>query len=82
MKYRVALKPGAVKDLRNIPKKEASKIVAGLELLEDDKKGKVKRLTNFTPEFRLRIGNYRALFEVEEDRIIVYRIRHRKDIYR
>ena len=29
--------------------------------------GNVKRLTNFTPEYRLRVGNYRILFEIEKD---------------
>lgn len=59
-----------------------SKVVARLEALEDDRKGPVKRLTNFTPEYRLRIGHDRALFEVEGTRIIVYRIQQRKDVYR
>ena len=45
--------------------------------------GDVKRLTNFTPEYRLRIGNYRVLFELTDDfRIIVYRIVHRREAYR
>jgi mRNA interferase RelE/StbE len=42
----------------------------------------VKRLTNFTPEYRLRIGDYRVLFEIEEETIIIYRIRHRREAYR
>ncbi|HSB07340.1 MAG TPA: type II toxin-antitoxin system RelE/ParE family toxin [Thermodesulfobacteriota bacterium] len=33
-------------------------------------------------EYRLRFGNWRILFEVEGDRIIIYRIMHRKDVYR
>ncbi len=82
MKYLVHLKPRAVKDLKNLPKEEALKILDRLELLEDNMKGDVKRLTNVTPEFRMRSGKYRILFEVEENRIIVYRIEHRKDIYR
>jgi len=82
MNYHVELKPTAIKDLENIPKKEVSRIIARLESLEDDMKGNVKRLTNFTPEYRMRTGNYRLLFEVEGNRIIVYRIKHRKDIYR
>ncbi len=82
MNYHVELKPAAIKDLKNIPQKEVSRIIAGLESLEDDMKGNVKRLTNVTPEYRMRSGTYRALFEVEGDRIIVYRIKHRKDIYR
>ena len=82
MKYFVELKPRAIKALTHLPKEEAARIVAQLELLEDNLKGDVKRLTKVTPEYRMRSGNYRALFEVEGDRIIVYRIEHRKDIYR
>lgn len=82
MKYHVELKPTAIKDLKNIPEKEVARIIAQIESLEDDLKGDVKKLTNFTPEYRMRAGNYRALFEVNGDRIIVYRIKHRKDIYR
>jgi len=82
MKYQVELKPTAVKDLKSIPPNDVSKVIARLESLTDDMKGHVKKLTNFTPEYRMRAGNYRALFEVEGDRIIVYRIKHRKDVYR
>ena len=82
MKYQVELKPTAVKDLKSIPPNDVSKVMARLESLTDDMKGHVKKLTNFTPEYRMRAGNYRALVEVEGDRIIVYRIKHRKDVYR
>ena len=82
MKYQVELKPMAVKDLKSIAPNEASKVITRLEALQDDMKGDVKRLTNFFPEYRMRAGNYRALFEVEDNRIIVYRIKHRKDVYR
>ncbi len=44
--------------------------------------GDVKHLTNFTPEYRLRVGNYRILFEIEGNYIKVYRIKHRKNIYK
>jgi len=44
--------------------------------------GDVKRLTNFTPEYRLRVGDYRVLFEIEDGTIIVYRVRHRREAYR
>jgi mRNA interferase RelE/StbE len=82
MKYQVELKPTAVKDLKSLHPKDVSKVIARLEALTDDMKGHVKKLTNFTPEYRMRAGNYRALFEVEGDRIIVYRIKHRKEVYR
>lgn len=67
MNYHVELKPTAIKYFKNIPKKEVSRIIAQLESLEDAMKGNVKRLTNFTPEYRMRVGNYRAWFEVESN---------------
>ncbi|NQU39824.1 MAG: type II toxin-antitoxin system RelE/ParE family toxin [Lentisphaerae bacterium] len=83
MKYTVGLKPRASKDLRRIQKQDASRIADALELLGDNLSGDVKRLTNFTPEYRLRVGQYRVLFEVEnENEIVVYRIVHRREAYR
>ena len=51
-------------------------------MLQHGLTGDIKRLTNFTPEYRLRVGDYRILFEVDEDSVIVYRILHRRDAYR
>ena len=83
MRYDVELKPRAMKDLRRIAKPDAVQIAAALDELKNDLHGDVKRLTNFTPEYRLRIGDYRALFEIEQpNRIVVYRVRHRRDVYR
>ena len=83
MNYTVGLKPRASKDLRRIQKQNASRIADALERLADDLSGDVKRLTNFTPEYRLRVGQYRVLFEVEnENEIVVYRIVHRREAYR
>jgi len=83
MNYRVELKPKAVKDLNRLQQKQKRQILEGLEKLADDMLGDTKKLTNFTPEYRLRIGRYRVLFEIEqENRIVVYRIMHRKDVYR
>lgn len=56
-------------------------IAERLKLLENGLAGDVKRLTDFTPEYRLRVGGYRAVFEVENDTVIVYRILHPRDAY-
>ena len=34
------------------------------------------------PEYRLRVGDYTVLFEVEKETIVIYRIRHRREVYR
>ena len=37
----------------------------------------MKRLTAFNPEYRLRVGDYRVLFDIEQtSRVVVYRVRH------
>ncbi len=50
--------------------------------MSDDLKGDVKRLTNFTPEYRLRVGDFGVLFEIEGETIVIYRVRHRREAYR
>lgn len=79
MKYTSELKPKAIKDLKSIPLKERKRIVERIERMEDDLQGDVKKLTNHTPEYRMRSGNYRVLFEIEEGKIVVYRGLHRKE---
>lgn len=80
--YRIEVKPKAIKDLKNISKSEARKIIDGVLNLEKRLKGDIKRLTKFTPEYRMRVGNYRVLFEVADKKIVIYRIKHRKEVYR
>jgi mRNA interferase RelE/StbE len=82
MKYEIRFKPRALKDGEKIPKQELARIFEKIQNLENDLSGDVKHLTNFYPEYRLRVGNYRVLFEIEESAVVIYRIRHRRDIYR
>ena len=81
MVYRIEFKPRAVKDLRAIDSGEARRIIEKIKVLENDLAGDVKRLTNFTPEYRLRVGSYRVLFEVEGAKVVIYRVRHRRNAY-
>lgn len=82
MNYRIELKPKAEKDLRSMPSQDRQRLIERLRWLEDNLKGDVKRLTNHSPEYRMRSGDWRALFEVADDRVIVYRILRRGEAYR
>ncbi|MDQ7816766.1 MAG: type II toxin-antitoxin system RelE/ParE family toxin [Melioribacteraceae bacterium] len=82
MKNRIEFKSTAIKDLERIESKYALNIMKKIKLMEEGLVGDVKRLTNFTPEYRLRIGKFRVLFEFSADKIIIYRIKHRKELYR
>lgn len=81
-KYTVEFKPRAIKDGRKIPPSQLERIFEAIERLSTGLKGDVKRLTNYTQEYRLRIGDYRVLFEIEQDSVVIYRIRHRKEAYK
>jgi mRNA interferase RelE/StbE len=81
MTYEIMFKPRAIKDLQSIPNSLAQRIVEKIESLRTDLAGDVKRLTDFTPEYRLRVGDYRILFEIESDKVIIYRVKHRSDAY-
>jgi mRNA interferase RelE/StbE len=81
MRYDFEFKPRAVKELERLPVIQQRRIIARIEQLADGLKGDVKRLTNFTPEYRLRVGDYRVLFEIERGKINVYRVCHRREAY-
>ena len=55
MHYIAELKPKAVKDLKSIQLKDRKKIVERIDLMEDNLSGDVKKLTNCTPEYRMRV---------------------------
>jgi mRNA interferase RelE/StbE len=82
MPREIEIRSRAEKDLRRVPKRDGKRIAEAIMTLSSGLHGDVKRLTNFTPEYRLRIGDWRVLFEVEDDRIVIYRILHRREAYR
>ena len=82
MRYEIEIRKRAEKELSLCQKGAAQKIADAIFALESGLTGKIKKLTNHTPEYRLRVGDWRVLFEVENDRIIIYRICHRREAYR
>lgn len=42
----------------------------------------LERLTNFEPAYRLRVGDYRVLFDVIDETIMIGRVLHRRESYR
>ncbi|MDY3204229.1 type II toxin-antitoxin system RelE family toxin [Arcobacter sp.] len=78
----IDIQDSAYKDLKKIDKSDTIKILQTIKKLEDYPNiTNVKKLTNHYPPFRLRIGDYRVLFDIEEDKIIVSNIKHRKKAY-
>lgn len=82
MRYNVVLTDEVKAALRVLPSELRREIGHKLFLLEDDLRGNVKKLKGSRNEYRLRIGDYRALFELERRTVTVYAVGLRKDIYR
>lgn len=82
MECEVEFKPKAITDLDSLQPDMARRIVEKVAGLRNDLQGDVKRLPNFTPEYRLRVGDHRVLFEVEGGQVVVCRVRHRRELYR
>lgn len=81
MNYEVEFRPRAVKDFDALPLDVGRRILAKIERMRIGLAGDVKRLTNHSPEYRLRVGDYRVLFTIAEGRILIYRVLHRREAY-
>ncbi|MCK5719403.1 MAG: type II toxin-antitoxin system RelE/ParE family toxin [Thiomargarita sp.] len=84
VKYKIEVKKSAEKELRKLPQKNLIKILEKITSLSSDPHpiGSIK-LTN-QERYRIRIGNYRVLYTIEDDILTIYiiKIGHRKEIYR
>lgn len=81
MKYKIEFKPRATKDLWAINRDDAERILVKVRAMENNLAGNVKHLTDFEPQYRLRVGDYRILFDIENDSVIVYHIKHRREAH-
>ncbi len=79
----INIRRSAIKDFKKINYKNREKIHLKIaELKNFPNISNLKKLTNFEPAYRRRIGDYRILFDVLEDTIEIGRILHRKDSYK
>ena len=73
------------KDLRRIPREAVSRIVAAVaKLAEEPLPHGSEKLTGSEHTYRIRVGDYRVVYELLRSAKIVeiQRVRHRKDVYR
>lgn len=83
--YRIEVSRSAAKDLRKIDRQWIPKILTAIESLESDPRpAGCKKLAGSDHTYRIRIGDFRVIYDVHDDTLIilVVRIRHRRDVYR
>ena len=83
-KYKIVFKQTVAKDLRPIPNKDVQRILAKINQLADDPRPTGSEKLTGEEKYRIRQGNYRILYTIEEEiiTITIVKIGHRRDVYR
>ena len=82
--YRVIVKESVSRDLKKIPRKDARRIVSAIRTLAENPRPPQSKKLSGQGRYRLRQGNYRILYCIEDDRLIVcvVRVGDRRDVCR
>jgi len=83
-RYDILIRPSVRKDVRNIPKADLQRIMERILKLQDDPRPPGCVRLSGLEYYRIRQGDYRIVYEIEDARLIVIivRVGNRKDVYR
>jgi len=84
MSYQIVIPKPAQKQLDNITKIERDRLILTLRSLADDPRPNgVKKLKGYDNTYRVRVGDYRIIYEIKDRELIVLllSVSHRKDAY-
>jgi len=83
--WTVKIKRSASKELKSVPRRDQRRIAIAIELLSENPfPANAKRLTGTNGCYRVRVGDWRVVYEIKNEKLIIFivRIGHRKDVYR
>ena len=84
-RYKVSIKPSAVKEIESVPrKKERQQIIRRIGLLANDPRPPGCKKLSGHDKYRIRQGSYRIVYGIEDEELVVYivKVGHRKNVYR
>ncbi len=85
MPLRIEFTRRALKDLRRLPAADRERALAKLSAYAEDPGGRhfdVLHLVGSLEGFRLRVGDWRLVFNVTDRHLEVLRVGHRREVYR
>jgi mRNA interferase RelE/StbE len=83
--YKLLIKKSAAKEIDIIGSKiDRQKIVKRIQALSQDARAGSEKLAGYADRYRIRQGRYRIIYLVDDHRreITIFKIGHRKDVYR
>lgn len=84
-RYEIRIARRAAKSLAALQRRDQQRIRAAIELLaEDPRPPACIAMTGEDSVYRVRVGNYRIVYEVIDDGLVIHvvRIGHRREVYR
>jgi mRNA interferase RelE/StbE len=84
-RYKILIKPSAVKEIESISsKRDRKRIVSLIENLADNPRPAGCEKLSGQAKYRVRKGRYRIIYSVEDQEsvVLVVKVGHRKDVYR
>ena len=85
MPYSILIRPAANRDLKGLPPEILARVEKAVARLQvDARPSGAKKLVGFENEWRLRVGDYRILYVVDDGsrQFVIARIAHRREAYR
>jgi mRNA interferase RelE/StbE len=83
--YEIAFQPSVEKDLRKLSSENRERVFARItELRNEPLPSQVVKLTGTESLYRIRVGDYRIVYEVDTEfkRVLIHYVRHRREVYR
>jgi mRNA interferase RelE/StbE len=84
-RYRIEVSATAERQLKKIRREDAVRILRSISLLAGEPRPDgCRRMSGYDHLYRIRVGNYRVIYEINEKQIVVVilKIGHRRKVYR
>jgi mRNA interferase RelE/StbE len=82
--YELVFKVSVAKDLRNLPRQDLQRVLKRIRSLAEDPRAAGCEKLSGQERYRVRQGNYRIIYEIQDQRliVIVVKVAHRREVYR